>query len=175
MYKKLSVAFLLLSVILFILIGCAHIPETETSAPTVTNPYALNWQLHGTVISGGEIKDTLEFSIRGDLSSATADAGAQELTIALPDSFRYNFDDSAVFQRWDPAKFGEHFLVYGGYSYNNDQNRSVFSYVGISIDKEFVIFYWEDNENQYLVASTDPNADPMEIYDHFRETVNWDG
>ena len=54
-----------------------------------------------------------------------------------------------------------------GYLYNNDVHGPIPFVFAIDFQKEYFILKPNGNISDCLIASTDPNADPLEIHAHF--------
>lgn len=123
----------------------------------------VNWNMYGTLITtDGEIGDTVEFTVKGKVKDYKDEADRIMLDIDFPDTFRYSEYSYAAnsISRSDQLMDIPYFL-WEGYSKTFMDSR-----YGLSLDEEYMIFQWKD-EPYLLVASTDPDADPQEIYEYF--------
>ncbi len=167
------VVFLLVCGLFFPLAGCDNTPEPQTTAAEGTNTRTLNWQLYGTWISAdGTTHEPAAGSITGTAQLGETGEDRMELSITFTEGCNYMYTNPITYISQSRKYLKVPYCVSPHYAYNKTKNDSVFSYIGISIDKEFVIFHWQDKDNLYLVASTDPDADPKDILSYFSVYVN---
>lgn len=166
------IVFLLFSCIFSPLTGCTTTPESLNTAIATGTHNTLNWQFHGTWISAdGTISQTASGSISGTVHLGETGEDLLDLNITFTEDCNYQYTNPTSYSSESRKYLRVPYCVCPSYSYNADRNDSVFSYIGIGLDKEYVIFHWEDKKDLYLVASTDPDTDPKDILSYFEVFV----
>ena len=132
----------------------------------------INWNLDGTWISAdGTASSTATGSIFGNVQLGDTGEDTLDLNITFTEGCNYQYTNPTSYSSESRKYLKVPYCVCPLYSYSKDKNASVFSYIGISLDKEYVIFHWEDQKDLYLVASTDPDTDPKDILSYFEVFV----
>lgn len=139
----------------------------------------VDWVMHGVVVNtNGEVNQKTEYQIgQFTFSASVQDHEDKTATlntrIVATDKFRYFFNSSN-----NPTDHTEHlstnrkyfdhpYYVYSEFQYDTVGNTSIRADIAIDFEKEYMIINWHDDQDLYLVASTDPNTDPQEILAHF--------
>ena len=130
----------------------------------------IRWNLTGTWITeDGEIGDTVSFSIKGRFFTNGNQVDYLQMVdfrIQWPEDFPYGSaeaDSYGVYALYEEDGTNSLWFMCCGEAYTASENTSVGVTFALSPDREFVVMHWADNEDRYLVASTDPEADPEEI------------
>lgn len=137
----------------------------------------IEWNLYGTWFSEGvAASEEMEIFISGVFPAELGpDSGAQvvELSLCLPDSLPYKSEHTSysvhTFTTGDNSETVV--LWINGFSYRADTGVAVRISFFVCPEKECAVFQWSDNKNAYLVASTDPDADPAEIMELFKDLL----
>ena len=165
------IALLLVFCLFFSLAGCNSASESPTTT-VATGTHALNWQFRGTWISAdGTTSSAAAGSISGTVQLGDTGEDTLDLNITFTEGCNYQYTNPTSYSSESRKYLKVPYCVCPYYSYSKDKNDSVFSYIGISLDKEYVIFHWEDQKDLYLVASTDPDTDPKDILSYFEVFV----
>ena len=148
----------------------SKIPVSLTEPNSDAN--RINWSLDGTWISAdGTASSTASGSIFGTVQLGDTGEDTLDLNITFTEGCNYQYINPTSYSSESRKYLKVPYCVCPLYSYSKGKNDSVFSYIGISLDKEYVIFHWEDKEDLYLVASTDPDTDPKDILSYFEVFV----
>ena len=136
----------------------------------------IDWKLYGTWVSeGGETGEHMELSISTKAEKTEEPtAQAAELSIQWADSFRYTVTDN--------LKCGVHYYAqereengyffFSGSAYDTVNGTPVPMLIAIFPEKECAVYFWETEPEDYFVASTDPDADMMEILKQYKMYVD---
>lgn len=169
-FSKKIISWLLLVALVGAMCGCTDI-RGDTTLPSGVFPEMheeIDYTLHGVWITqDGEVQEMLDFSVTGTLDLTQTGEDTLALDFLFPDAFPYAYDSATAYTSQSRKYFDLPYCVICGYSFNNFANKHVFSYFALCPAKEYVIFYWEDDPQRFLVASTDPNATPHEILAYF--------
>ena len=133
----------------------------------------INWIMYGTLMdSNGNPISTTEFTISGSFHNIDNDNHELNLRIVFPDTFQYMYDREyephSTYLSIFPKQYDLQYFMVDDYSFNRTANKSVKSSFALCHKNEYAIFHWDDGTNLWLVASTDPNADPQEILQFFQ-------
>lgn len=157
--------------------GCANAGlgnTTESTTLQTTDPATvpdsrIDWTMYGYMVSPGEEPiSTTDLSVSGTVTYGETGTDVLKLDIAFPQTARYRYDGPTAYYSQSRDIWGLGYFVCASYSYDSSANASVFSCFAVSLDKEYVIFNWEDGQDLYLVASTDPETDPHDILAYFQ-------
>lgn len=156
---------LLLSLVLFVpLTGCsAKLQE-------------INWELHGVWISeNGQVGEPVHFSISGKIPAEDVPEGEPletEFSFTWPENFPYMTKEtnSCVAYPYTASKNSPlRRIMCSCFAYVPSSDLTIVETFALCPDKEWVIINWNDQEDVYLVASTDPNTDPTEILEFYND------
>ena len=149
-----------------VLFSCAGCNTKETQ---------IDWSLQGTsVTEDGILRDTIEFSITGNVPTDAAPDGSlqySELCINWPETFTYANPEEQTFA--GNAYISENaeapvVFVMNGTAHNCVTTLPVGMTLFLCPEKEYIIFQWSDSRDRYMVASTSTDVDPKEIMAHFQ-------
>lgn len=176
--RRFFIVLLLIS-ILFCLASCTGGETPNESTGKILSEKQIDWALHGTLTQNGDATlDTVTFTLNGTIPNEPDLSGSVQissLSITLPEAFNY------VSQEGQPvscyAYISENseastILVIHGSSYNKEATLPVAMTIYLCPEKEYVVVQWSDNQDLYLVASTDPNAEPSAILAHFQGFID---
>lgn len=139
---------------------------------------AIDWDLYGVwVAADGDVQNEqvgVDFSLKGILPSEYELYSTVEMKLNFiwPDSFTYpNEGTQAYTGSAGIANKHENQPIYHGgkYVYSTEADKSHFLSYTICPEEGFIVI---DMDNRYLVASTDPNADPAAIFAFYKEYVH---
>lgn len=137
----------------------------------------IDWDLYGVwVAADGGVQneqERVDFSLTGTLPSEydLYSAVEMKLNFIWPDSFAYpNEGTQAYTGGAGIANKHENQSIYHGgkYVYSTEADKSSFLSYTICPEEGFIVIRVD---NKYLVATTDPNADPAEIFAFYKEYV----
>lgn len=174
--------YLLIVAMLFSLIGCADPqatkPSTATPATSGLFDGNIDLNLHGVwVTADGTVQneqDGVDFSICGTLPTEydLYSNVEMKLNFIWPDNFTYPNEGTQTYAGGaNPADKHENQSIYHGgkYVYSPELHDSIFLSYTICPEEGFAVIHVGD---RYLVASTDPSADPVEIFAFYQEYVH---
>lgn len=155
---------------------------TETTVPTqetvdtttpVLAPGEIAWTMYGTWITpDGKTGEETELTVLGMITQTdTHDSLIAD--IRFPDSFRYHYQPLTEFVSFSRQIPDLPYLVCPHFSYNKVAHDAVWAYLALCPEKEYMIFRWDESQDRYLVASTNPDADPQEILDYFQGFIDF--
>ena len=166
--------------LLVLLCGCSYYPPSVPTNGGQSDPFGIDWVMHGIVVDSDGNKANYvhylldDFSVSGTVEPEEDNCAEMSLRIVLPDSFQYMFekenepDASTEYYSNNRKYTDEPYYVVYGFSYDQRGNKSVPIVIGLSLENEYMIFNWEEGEDLYLVASTDPETDPNDILQYFQ-------
>lgn len=164
---------ILITVIILLLIAAIVVYLLRQS-----NYTDVDWELYGTWICEDEtITDQIIFSVSGMLPKATIEDEPCNLSLdfRFPEDFRYAISTSNSRKPGIPAfarisNRSPQFLYFEASCSSYDKNENIPIPVSFLIceEKGFIVINWYGRESNYFVASTNPETDPMEVYDFFR-------
>lgn len=175
-----KIIFSTVAIILLILAALIYIPLTEK----------LNYDMTGYIIQpNGEIMEQFTFSITGKeydfiidgLKSGRISFSGNKLREIGRDAFILHFD-------WDSATFSKRYtfgtytgdyhlsndqLVHGSLCYYNGLANDIYYETGIlDLENGTFCMYADDLVgNAFIVGTSDPNDDPMEVIERYQEFV----
>lgn len=169
-FTRKIISWLLLATLVGTMCGCTNI-KGDATLPSGIFPEMhkeIDSTLHGVWITNdGEVQEMLDFSVAGTLDLTQTGEDTLTLDFLFPDTFPYVYNSTTAYASQSRKYFDLPYCVSCGYSFNNSSSENVFSYFALCPEKEYVIFYWEDDPQRFLVASTNPNTPPHEIMDYF--------
>lgn len=131
----------------------------------------IDWDLHGTWVDANgaviEWKGTSDFSLSGTLPLEYEPMSTVkgELELIFGDGvISVNNNGACAIYADLATQHDNHHLYHitGYFPYPTQHEREALSFT-VCIEKEIVVLHY-NGDNLYLVASTDPNADPAEIF-----------
>lgn len=162
MRKVWVLSLLLLAV--FSIAGCSKTPASADLED-------IHWQLYGVWVDDKgtvqEAKGTAELSFTASLPTQyepqSIIKGSAEFT--LPDGITWVSDSDiySIYANLATEHDNQHIYHISGYVEYAPASPESVAFT-VSLEDEFVIMSLKNGENLYLVASTDPNADPAEIF-----------
>ncbi|MBQ9121420.1 MAG: hypothetical protein IJY12_03540 [Clostridia bacterium] len=137
----------------------------------------IDWNLHGVWVTADGVvqneQEGVDFSLSGTLPTGYDAYSTVEMKLNFiwPDGFIYSNEGTRVYT--GGANFAnkhENQSIYHGgeYVYSPEDNESNFLSYTICPEEGFIVVHVD---NKYLVGSTDPNADPAEIFAFYKEYV----
>ncbi len=160
--------------LLLICLAIAGVCGCQRQVPETT----IDWDLHGVwVAADGDVQNEqvgVDFSLKGILPSEYELYSTVEMKLNFiwPDSFIYaNEGMKAYTGGAGIANEHENQPIYHGGQYvlTPDASESIFLSFTVCPEEGFIVI---DMDNKYLVATTDPNADPAEIFAFYKEYVH---
>lgn len=160
--------------LLLIYLAIAGVCGCQRQIPETT----IDWDLHGVwVTADGVVHDGQEgvdFSLSGALPAEYELYSTVEMKLNFiwPDSFIYaNEGMKAYTGGAGIANEHENQPIYHGGQYvlTPDASESIFLSFTVCPEEGFIVI---QVDNKYLVATTDPNADPAEIFAFYKEYVH---
>lgn len=132
-------------------------------------PADINWPMYGLwVTRDGQPQEEMQFSIIGSVQQNQDASDKLSLNIIFPDECAYSYDSSVDFVSSSRQHLDVEYYVCPGYCFNERTAELVWSFLALSEETGFAIFYMEDNPDSYLVASLDPDTDPQVILEYFQ-------
>lgn len=137
----------------------------------------IDWNLHGVWVTADGVvqneQEGLDFFLRGTLPTEydLYSTVEMKLNFIWPDSFTYPNEGAQVYTGGaSTANKHENQSIYHGgkYVYAPETQKFIFLNYTICPEEGFIVFRVD---NKYLVASTDPNTDPTEIFAFYKEYV----
>lgn len=141
---------------------------------TEENKLSLFWNLSGNYVTeDGKVGEKVDLMLSALLPEQYEVQSDVELKTAFiwPDGFRYNKDSIISYTgSVDVAKKHKNQVIYHGTGWLHDAvsyAASDFDFM-ICPEEEFVVIHIAEEHN-YIVASTDPNADPIELLSFYKD------
>lgn len=131
-----------------------------------------DWSMYGYEISpDGEVSQTLEFTLHAKLREYAFGGNDLSLTIlSFPQGTEYSLLDKADYYQPGESENPSVFYPFSYYYYDTN-TKGVLSDVGALCLDEKMMILRIDSSAHYIVASADPNADPAEILDYFKNFI----
>lgn len=151
-----------------ILSGCAD-------EPAVPNTDNIALELEGCVVdAAGNVKDQQKNNVHITISGTRTDHAEGydelELDITFSDNYRYVIGHLPTVSYSSDREYIllDYDVCMGiGYDGITTENRAVM--FAMCTEREYLILEWQGDEDEYLVASADPDTTPTEIMAYFRE------
>lgn len=129
----------------------------------------INWSMQGSLITeDGQLKETMGLSIAGNIQKDPAKRDVLTLDISLPETFLYNFSPSNNFYSMSDEIESMPYYACSGYTLGKESDTPVLCFFALDIEKQWIVFLWPEDCEQFLVASADPGVDPRQIISHFQ-------
>ena len=121
------------------------------------------------ITAEGEITETFEITVRGNIYGAKDLHCEMELSVLMPESFRYRYHtpNEGTATSFSGINDELPYYVWWGYGYDAVANKPVMGSYAMSVEKEFLIMDWDDGQDLYLVAAADLNADFAAVLEYF--------
>ena len=138
----------------------------------------IDWKLRGVWFTADGVVQNdqtgVDFFLRGALPTEYDSYSTVEMKLDFiwPDSFTYPNEGTQVYTGGASLanKHENQSIYHGGkYVYSPETNNSIFLSYTICPEESFIVIQMD---NKYLVASTDRDADPAEIFAFYKEYVN---
>lgn len=132
----------------------------------------VDYTMQAAVITAdGKVTETFQITVQGNIYGAKDKHSKMELSILMPNSFRYRYvvPKEGAFTSISGINDELPYYVWMGYGYDTVTNRPVMGSYAMSVEKEILIMDWDDGQDLYLAATTDPNADFAAILDYFED------
>ena len=171
MKKAISTLSVLLALAV-LLSACAGTPEPTPTTPATAN---IDLVLTGMVVDAdGNIKNHLKkninVTIRGTRIDNAEGYDELELDMTFSDNYRYvigQFPTISISSDSDYILLD--YDVCPGFGYDGVAEITRAMQFAMCTDREYLILEWEGVDNEFLVASADPDTTPTEIIEYFRE------
>lgn len=152
---------ILVGAIGFVLGGAAmYTSPREASMP-------VDYTMQAYVVNAeGEVQETLEISVNGYINGEKGKRPELDLSIILPESFRYRYYNLDTQHSWSGVYDDLPYYVWTTFSID-EIGEPLFGSYALCVQKEFLIMDWDDEASLYLVAATDRYTAPKEILDYF--------
>lgn len=137
----------------------------------------IDWNLHGVWVAADGVvlneQEGVDFFLSGALPTEydLYSTVEMKLNFVWPDGFIYPNEGTQVYTGGaSAANKHENQSIYHGskYVYSPEAHESIFLSYTICPEEGFAVIHVD---NKYLVSSTDPNADPAEIFAFYKEYV----
>lgn len=137
--------------------------------PSVVNPTI---KMQGMLVSADNLpQNQFSFSVSSKLTQSSQNSEKElELSFVFPNNFPYKVQQ--LFSTSTPHTEHLPYYVLMGYCYSILDNDSIFVQCAYDKEASLLIINWGDDNNKYLVASTDPSTPPQEIMDYFQDFLN---
>lgn len=167
MIKKLPLCAAVVVILIVTAIVCAACTEQVEGETT-----AIDWNMHGAWLSAdGTVSQTVDAAVNGIIVENEDGNDDLNISFTFSDDFHYLLDKPEPYFMSMNRKYNDlpHLMIAYSFGYNKqlkDSPRCVFA---LSMEEECFIILYEDAPGYYLVASTDPNADPQALLDYFSD------
>lgn len=151
------------------------VPDESTIIPTEMKN--IDWDMFGVwITSQGTEISKVRLAITGSIP-IVAEAKAQdvELNIVWPDNFRFENEGVKIYSGYPNMSQNEEIpykLFLASYTHNPITGEACFLTFVICPEQEFAVMKWEDDEDKYLVVSTDPNADYLALLNEYLQLTS---
>lgn len=166
---KSLISLILVFSFVFIFAGCSR-NDTTTDAP----PALFDWGLYGKWVSiDGELGSSIQLSISGETPVMPEESLSVEVNMDIiwPENHTYLNLGSQPFVGYSGNDDGHTYYWFPTYFFNKNINRGEFSSITIYPAEEFVVFMIGNDRENFLIASTDPNADYVQLCQIFKTTL----
>lgn len=143
--------------------GCTQNQSAENSETLI---FQLENTMHfTTVFDGNHTRAMFDAPIHVTVTDYPDQKDIMDIYIDFPEEFLYTFDHPrAKFTITQEDQNLPYYCAEGDIYYINALELYV---MAIDFEKEYLILQVKGNTKTQIVASTDPNADPLEIHAHF--------
>ena len=163
--KKRPVFYIIASVICVALIGAA----SWALISSLSRNTRINWSMQGSFVTeDGQLKETMELSITGNIQTEPEKRDILTLSISFPETFPYSFSASHSFYNMSDEIDSMPYYACSGYTLGKGSDTPALCYFALDEKKQWAIFLWSEDPGQILVASADPGVDPRQIISHFQ-------
>lgn len=129
----------------------------------------INWSMQGSLITeDGQLTETMELSIAGNIQKDPAKRDVLTLDISLPETFLYSFSPSSTFYSMSDEIEAMPYYACSGYTLGKESDTPMLCYFALDVEKQWMVFLWPEDCEQFLVAAADPGVDPRQIIAHFQ-------
>jgi hypothetical protein len=139
------------------------------NGPSASNT-KLDWVLHGTWITAdGQPLDSFSFSLSGKIEKDPQGKDALHLNVELPENFSYSLPEkpTTFYNAAENEASVPYYICGGAYGLESGSDEPILVELALSQDQKFVILYFEDAPNCFLVGSIDPYAKSEDILTYF--------
>lgn len=163
--KKRPVFYIIASVICVALIGAA----SWALISSLSRNTRINWSMQGSFVTeDGQLKETMELSITGNIQKDPEKRDILTLRISLPETFSYSFPASSDFYSMSDGIDSMPYYACSGYTLGKKSSDPALCFFALDEEKQWAVFLWPDDPGRILAASADPGADPRQIISHFQ-------
>jgi hypothetical protein len=164
-YKKHPIFYIIASAICVALIGVA----LWALISFLSKNTHINWSMQGSYVTeDGQLKETMDLSITGNIQKDPAKRDILTLSISLPETFPYTFTASNNFYSMSDEIDSMPYYACSGYSFKKKASAPELCFFALDEEKQWAVFLWPDDPGQILVASADSGVDPKQIISHFQ-------
>ena len=153
---------------LFICHGILGCQQKQSSASSDPKVLSLDKEVYCTLLSDDRL---IVKTYTSNLDVTVQDYSNEKDTVDIfmdgPLYRNHTFDHKDVAFQIMNEDQGLPYYCAHGYLYNNDVHGPIPFVFAIDFQKEYFILKPNGNTSDCLIASTDPNADPLEIHAHF--------
>ena len=162
-FLKRALCVWLLLAMVFIFPGCSPEPKDKS----------IDFTFYGVWMEEGQVQDELSFSLQGILPlefehQSSVDV---ELNFIWPESSGYRNEGMQIYTGGGAeysADNGQPIYHGGGIIYNPSQAKSHIMVYTLFLAEEYMVI---SVDSRYLLASTDPDADPAAIFEQYQQYV----
>lgn len=155
-------------------ICCFVVIAAVLSAFLVVRKQHFSWNMQGVwVTADGLADDTVPFSAEGYVIDRPEDESDQvNMDYYFPGGSPYG----SVSGTTGNVSYTQQFynVDYFGcvaFSYDLSNEEMILVRYALDLDREYILLQWDDGSGRYLVAATDPDAEPTDIVAYFKEFV----
>lgn len=136
----------------------------------VVNRDQIDWSMQAAVISlDGQIVETFSISVFGEIEKDPQERDTLRLNIRLPEDFNYMLpEEPTIFYSAAETVVSVPYYICGGtYCLERASGDTALVELALSEQQEFMILYFPETPDTFLVASTNHNVKPEEILTYF--------
>ena len=112
--------------------------------------------------------DTTKLTITGNIQKDPERRDVLTLDISLPETFPYSFSANNSFYSMSDRIATMPYYACSGYTLKKGSDTPALCYFALDVEKQWMVFLFPEECEQFLVASVDPGIDPIQIISHFQ-------
>lgn len=148
---------------------CLLVIAVAVTVFLVNRKRSFDWTMQGYWVSAdGTVREKVKLTVSGSVSKAKKGEDPRLwLEYNLPEGPYTTWPDSDGLASCVQRLLGVSY--YGVRSLDADERMKygVMASHAIDLEEEYLILFWENNTDEYLVAATNPDVDPTDILKHF--------